>query len=147
MSPYIRRSIYLFAFAGLLLTCGCSSDGGRMRQRLRSLAGPGAIDCGNSLFPNLVPKNNACAIGATVEHAPFYIRWEIRDHALSTMRGVAMTHTGQIFVVTETLGTPAGELEMTPCDSPNLVPDISVTSVSTLTCAPAGAERPQPLNP
>lgn len=147
MSPYIRRSIYLFALAALVFACGCSTDGARMRQRLRSLAGPGAIDCGSSLLPNFIPKNNACAIGATVEHAPFYIRWEIHDSASRSMRGVAMTPTGQIFVVTETLGTPAGELEMTPCDSPGLVPDPSVTSVSTLTCAPAGAERTQPLNP
>ena len=85
-------------------------DGGRMHQKLRTLAGPGAIDCGDCLFPSLVAKNNACAIGATVEHAPFYIRWEIHDRAPRTMRGIAMNHIGQIFLVTETLGTPAGEL-------------------------------------
>jgi hypothetical protein len=65
-----------------------------MRHRLRLLAGPSAIDCGDSLFPNLVPKNNACAVGASVEHAPFYIRWEIHDGSSQEMRGIAMNSNG-----------------------------------------------------
>jgi hypothetical protein len=115
-----------------------------MRRKLLLLAGPGAIDCGDSLFPNLVPKSNACAIGATVEHAPFYIRWEIRNDARKTLRGIAMNRVGQMFIVTEKLGTPDGELPVTPCDSPNLVPDKSVTSINTLMCAPRppGVDQP-----
>lgn len=144
MNTLVRRTVSVFALAGLLLACGCSSDGGRMRQRLRSLAGSGAIDCGNSLFPNLIPKNNACAIGATVEHAPFYIRWEIHDRTPSVMRGIAMNHVGQMFIVTETVGTPDTELPVTPCDFPNLVPDKSITSINTLMCAPRppGVDQP-----
>src|ERR1700761_8166374 len=98
MSAAFRWTIVVFAFAELLPTCGCSLDSGRMRQQLHSLAGPGAIDCGDSLLPNLIPKNNACAIGATVEHAPFYIRWEIHNDAGRTMRGIAMNHVGQMFI-------------------------------------------------
>ena len=136
MNAFVRRTICLFALAEFLLACRLLQWGGRMRQTTAFPCRPAAIDCGDCLFPSLVAKNNACAIGATVEHAPFYIRWEIHDHAPRTMRGIAMTHTGQIFLVTETLGTPAGELEMTPCDAPNLVPDPSVTSVKALTCGP-----------
>jgi hypothetical protein len=144
MSPYIRRTICLFALAGLIFACGCSTDGGRMRRQLRSLAGHGAIDCGDSLLPNLIPKNNACAIGATVEHAPFYVQWEIHDGASRTMRGIAMNSGGQMFVVTEKLGTPDSELPVTPCDSPNLVPDKSITSINTLMCAPRPPAVDQP---
>ena len=79
MNAFVRRTICLFALAELLFAFGCSNGATRMHQKLRTLAGPGAIDCGDSLFPSLVAKNNACAIGATVEHAPFYIRWEIHD--------------------------------------------------------------------
>jgi hypothetical protein len=144
MSPYILRAIYLLMLSELLFTLGCSNGATRMHQKLRALAGPGAIDCGNSLLPTLVPKNNACAIGATVEHAPFYIRWEINDSAGRTTRGIAMNSVSQMFIVTEKLGTPDGELPVTPCDSPNLVPDKSVTSINTLMCAPRppGVDQP-----
>jgi hypothetical protein len=144
MNALIRYTICLFVLAQLVLVSGCSVDSGRMRRQLRSLAGPGAIDCGDSLFPTLVPKNNACAIGATVERAPFYVRWEIHDSVGRTVRGIAMNRVGQMFIVTEELGTPDGELPVTPCDSPNLVPDKSVTSTSTLMCAPRppGVDRP-----
>lgn len=146
MNAYIRRTISLLALAELAFACGCSNGATRMHQQLRTLAGPNAINCGDSLFPYLVPKNNACAIGATVEHAPFYIRWEIHDSGGRTMRGVAMNRAGLMFIVTENLGTPDSELAITPCDSPTLVPDKSVTSVNTLTCAPPAVEPPQALN-
>ena len=115
-----------------------------MRQQLRALAGPNAINCGDSLFPSLVPKNNACAIGATVEHAPFYIRWDINDSTGRTVRGIAMNSAGQMFVVTERLGTADSALPVTPCDSPNLAPDTSVTSIRTLMCVPRppGVDQP-----
>jgi hypothetical protein len=144
MSPYIRRTIYLLALSELLFALGCSNGATRMHQRLRELAGPDAINCGDSLFPALVAKNNACAIGATVEHAPFYIRWEIHDHTPRVMRGIAMNHLGLMFVVTEELGRPDSDLAVTPCDSPNLVPDKSVTSINTLMCAPRppGVDQP-----
>jgi hypothetical protein len=136
MNAFLRRFICLFALAGLLFACGCTADGGRMRRRLRYVAGPHAIDCGDSLFPNLIPKNNACAIGASVEHAPFYIRWEIHDGASSTMRGIAMNNGGLMFLVTENLNDPEHELPLTPCSTPQLVPDPAVTSMKVLTCAP-----------
>ena len=140
----MRRTIYLLALSELLFTLGCSNGATRMHQKLRALAGPGAIDCGNSLFPTLVPRNNACAIGATVEHAPFYIRWEINDSAGRTVRGIAMNGVSQMFIVTEKLSTPDGELPVTPCDSPKLVPDKLVTSINTLMCAPRppGVDQP-----
>ncbi len=144
MNAFVRRTICLFALAELLFAFGCSNGATRMHQKLRTLAGPGAIDCGDSLFPSLVAKNNACAIGATVEHAPFYIRWEIHDRTPRVMRGIAMNHVGLMFIVTEKLGTPDAELPVTPCDSPNLVPDKSVTSINTLMCAPRppGVDQP-----
>ena len=144
MNPYVRRTICLLALSELLFAFGCSNGATRMHQKLRSLAGPGAINCGDGLLPNLIARNNACAIGATVEHAPFYIRWEIHDGASRTMRGIAMNSGGQMFVVTEKLGTPDGELPVTPCDSPNLVADKSVTSINTLMCAPRppGVDQP-----
>jgi len=144
MNAFVRHAIWLFALAELGLTCGCSNGATRMRQQLRALAGPNAINCGDSLFPSLVPKNNACAIGATVEHAPFYIRWDINDSAGRTVRGIAMNSAGQMFVVTERPGTADSTLPVTPCDSPNLAPDTSVTSIRTLMCAPRppGVDHP-----
>jgi hypothetical protein len=144
MSPCIPRTICLLALSELLFALGCSNGAPRMHQKLRELAGPAAINCGDSLFPSLVARNNACAIGATVEHAPFYIRWEIHDRTPRVMRGIAMNSVGQMFIVTEKLGTPDGELPVTPCDSPNLVADKSVTSINTLMCAPRppGVDQP-----
>ena len=115
-----------------------------MHQKLRTLAGPNAINCGDSLFRNLVPRNNACAIGAAVQHAPFYIRWDIHDGTTKTMRGIAMNSAGQMFIVTEKLGTQDAELPVTPCDSPTLVPDKTVTSINVLVCAPRppGVDQP-----
>ena len=136
MNIRVRRAIAFLAVAGTLFACGCATDGGRMRHRLRSLAGPGAIDCGDSLFPNLVPKNNACAIGASVERAPFYIRWEIHDGSSRRMRGIAMNSNGLMFMVTENFDDPAHGLPMIPCSTSQLVPDPSVTSIKLLTCAP-----------
>lgn len=144
MNSSICRMVSLLALVELAFACGCSNGATRMHQQLRALAGPDAINCGDSLFRDFVPRNNACAIGATVEHAPFYIRWEIHDGGSRTMRGIAMNRIGQMFVVTERLDTPDGALPVTPCDSPNLVPDKSITSIKTLMCEPrpAGVDQP-----
>ena len=125
-----------------LLLCGCSRflsgvhESSAIRVRMRGLAGPGAIYCGDNLLPNLIPKNNACAIGAMTEHAPFYIVWNIPTGSSMITRGIAMNRTGEMFMLSETHEPSGGHFTTTLCPAQSLVPDSTITTTSVLTCKP-----------
>lgn len=142
----LTRSIACgLALATLALLCGCSqfskflADAQKtstIRQRVRAIAGPGAIDCGDNVLENLVRKNNACAIGALTERSAFYIVWNIPIGSSTITRGIAMNNTGEMFMTSETHEASGSKFAFTLCPSSKLVPDPTVTTAKVLTCNP-----------
>lgn len=124
-----------------LLPCGCSRnlaaihESSAVRRRVRAIAGPNALNCGDNVFANLVPTNNACAIGAMTEHSAFYIVWNIPNGSATITRGIAMNKTGEMFMLSET-HEPSPKFTTALCPTPKLVLDPTVTTADVLTCNP-----------
>ena len=145
MATVTRRIACGLALSTLVLPCGCSQfskfltdaqKSGAIRQRVRAVAGHGAINCGDNLLPNLARKNNACAIGAMTERAAFYIVWNIADGSSTTTRGIAMNNTGEMFMTSETREGSGSKFTFALCPTPRLVRDVTVTTTEVLTCNP-----------
>ena len=142
MNLQARGLTCVLLLTALALLNGCTrslaaiQESSAVRQRVRAIAGANAISCGDNLFPSLVAKNNACAIGAMTEHAPFYIVWNIPSGSSSITRGIVMNQPGEMFMVSETREGSRSNFKIAVCPSQKLVPDATITTASVLTCNP-----------
>jgi hypothetical protein len=125
-----------FLLLSLSFFAGCSTFDLRTAHTLRTTAGHGAIDCGVALFPTNIPRLNACAIGATVERTPFYVRYHLQRADSIIDRGLVRNASGDLFEVSSSNGPGAEHdaAQILACKTDQVIPDSTYPDLKLLTC-------------
>ena len=98
------------ATAGFVFTLG-PADSEVMDQRLRKLAGTGAIDCGHVLVNSAPQKATTCAMQALRHHKAFYVRYDAAGIDAQLADGIAMDSSRNTYgVIFDSMGLSESSL-------------------------------------